>query len=248
MLLLEDHELDIFTLDEIQGHLGDQVEDMPALLENLTDKRILSRFERGKYCRYGFRNERAIVNYLVPDGVIAYWSALHHYGYTEQFPNSVFVQTTKVKQDKTVFGVCYKFVKIAPHKQAGVVWEGYGNHRYRITSLEKTLADCFDLPQYSGGYAELIRAFQEAELQSERLIEACRAIRNGSATRRMGYLAECFGKRELRSFIRYAKTQVHEKYTLLDPAGNEEGNFVSSWKLRLNISEEDLHYIVHGQY
>ena len=248
MLLLNDHELDIFTLDEIRNRLGDEVEDLPALLENLADKRILSRIERGKYCRYGFREEHVIGNYLVADGVIAYWSALHHYGLTEQFPNSVFVQTTKVKQDKTVFGVYYKFVKIAPHKQMGVIWEGYGNHRYRVTSLEKTLADCFDLPQYSGGYAELIRAFREADVHSESLIGACRANRNGSATRRMGYLAERFGKRQLRDFVRYAKTLVHEKYTVFDPAGNEEGEYVSSWKLRMNISEEDLKNIIHRQY
>jgi predicted transcriptional regulator of viral defense system len=28
---------------------------------------------------------------------------------------------------------------------------GYGNERFRITGIEKTLLDCFDLPQYSGG-------------------------------------------------------------------------------------------------
>jgi predicted transcriptional regulator of viral defense system len=248
MLLLQDHELDIFTLDEVQTLLGDQVEELPALLENLTDKRILNRIERGKYCRYGFRDERVIGNYLVSDGAIAYWSALHHYGLTEQFPNSVFVQTTKVKQDKAVFGVYYKFVKIAPYKQMGIIWEGYGNHRYRITSLEKTLADCFDLPRYSGGYAELIRTFREADVRSENLIEACRANRNGSAIRRMGYLAERFRRRDLQGFIRFAKTQVQERYALLDPAGNEEGCFVSSWKLRLNIAEEDLINLVHRQY
>ena len=47
MLQLEDHELDIFTLEEIQHSLGDEAGDLHALLENLADKRILSRIERG---------------------------------------------------------------------------------------------------------------------------------------------------------------------------------------------------------
>ena len=47
MLQLEDHELDSFTLEEIQDSLGDEAGDLHPLLENLADKRILSRIERG---------------------------------------------------------------------------------------------------------------------------------------------------------------------------------------------------------
>lgn len=248
MLLLDDYELDIFTLEDIKEQLGHKVKGINELIENLVHKRILSRIERGKYCRYNFRDEKVIGSFLVPDGTIAYWSALHHYGLTEQFPNSVFVQTTKAKQDKNVFGVYYKFIKITKSKQADIVKEGYGNHSYHITSLEKTIADCFDLPQYSGGYAELIRAFDEAGLDSNKLIEACKAIHNIAATKRMGYLAELCEKEELSDFITFAKNQVNKKYNLFDPAGEEEGEFVSKWKLRLNIPEEDIAGILNKQY
>lgn len=244
MLLLDDYELDIFTLTEIKKQLGNQVEDVNSLIENLVDKDILSRIERGKYCRHNFRDEKVIGSYLVPDGTIAYWSALHHYGLTEQFPNSVFVQTTKPKKDKTVFGVYYKFVQVASSKRTGIKQEGHGNHSSRITTLEKTLADCFDLPQYSGGYAELLRAFLEASLNSDKLIVSCKAIHNIAATKRMGYLAELSGKQELRAFTDYARGQANERYSLFDPAGNEEGEFVSRWRLRLNISEENILNIV----
>src|SRR5690606_31756213 len=98
MLLLDDYELNIFTLETLKQLLGNQVERINELVENLVNKRILSRIERGKYCRYNFRDEKVIGSFLVPDGAIAYWSALHHYGLTEQFPNSVFVQTTRAKQ------------------------------------------------------------------------------------------------------------------------------------------------------
>lgn len=248
MLLLDDYELNIFTLETLKQLLGNQVERINELVENLVNKRILSRIERGKYCRYNFRDEKVIGSFLVPDGAIAYWSALHHYGLTEQFPNSVFVQTTRAKQDKNVFGVYYKFIKISESKQAYLVKEGYGNHSYHITSLEKTIADCFDLPQYSGGYAELIRAFDEAVLDSNKLIEACKAIHNIAATKRMGYLAELCKKEELSDFIGFAQDQVNEKYNLFDASGIEEGEFVSKWKLRLNISEEDISGILNKQY
>lgn len=248
MLMLDDYELDIFTLEGIKEQIGNKVDDINELIENLVHKRILSRIERGKYCRYNFRDENAIGCFLVLDGTIAYWSALHKYGLTEQFPNSVFVQTTKSKKDKTVFGVYYKFVKVSTSKRAGIIKEGYGNYSYNITTIEKTIADCFDLPQYSGGYAELIRAFCEASLDSNKLISACTAIHNIAATKRMGYLAELFKKDELEDFITFAENQINEKYNLFDPSGEEEGEFVNRWKLRLNISEENISGIINKQY
>lgn len=248
MLMLDDNELDIFSLEDIKEQIGDKVDGVNELIENLVHKRIFSRIERGKYCRYNFRDEKVIGCFLVPDGAISYWSALHQYGLTEQFPNSVFIQTTKSKQDKTVFGVYYKFVKISESKQAGIINEGYGNHSYQITSMEKTIADCFDLPQYSGGYAELIRAFNEALMDSYKLIKACEAIHNIAATKRMGYLAELCSKEGLSDFIAFAENHANEKYNLFDPAGVEKGKFVNKWKLRLNIPEEDIVGILNKQY
>lgn len=248
MLMLDDYELDIFTLEEVKAQLGDKVGNINELIENLVHKRIFSRIERGKYCKYNFRDENVIGSFLASDGVISYWSALHKYGLTEQFPNSVFVQTSKAKTDKTVFGVYYKFVKVISSKQAEIKEEGYGNHKYRITTIEKTVADCFDLPQYSGGYAELIRAFNEASINSKKMIAACEAIHNIAATKRMGYLASLFEKKELTDFIQYAEKQTNEKYNLFDPAGEEGGEFVNSWKLRLNITEEDILGIIDKQY
>ena len=102
---------------------------------------------------------------------MAYWSALNLQGLTEQFSNKVFIQTTKLKKDVEFAGVKYQFVKILPQKRIGITFNGYGNYKYPITDVEKTIVDCFDLPQYSGGFAELIRAFYNANLNADKLIE-----------------------------------------------------------------------------
>lgn len=185
---------------------------------------------------------------LVEDGAIAYWSALNLHGLTEQFPNSVFIQTTKVKPGKEVFGVSYQFVKITPGKRVGTTKEGYGNHSFLITDVEKTIVDCFDLPQYSGGYAELIRAFATAKLSAEKMIEYCQAVNNQAATKRLGYLAELLEKKGLKSFIRFAKNQVKQSYNPFDPLSTDHGKFNAEWKLRLNITENELLEITNKQY
>lgn len=132
--------------------------------------------------------------FIADAGSISYWSALNAHGLTEQFPNNVFIQTTKLKKNKTVLGTAYKFVKVAPNKIAGVLSQGQGNRKYRIT--DKTIVDCFDLPEYSGGYAELIRSFYQAKLDGEKMINYCTAIDNIAATKRMGFLAELLEKRD----------------------------------------------------
>ena len=248
MLLLDEYEMDIFTLQVLKELSSDQFDNINELVENLVDKKILSRIERGKYCRSNFRDEKVIGTRLVEDGAVAYWSALNLHGLTEQFPNSVFIQTTKVKPRKKVFGVSYQFVKIAPVKRTGIIKEGYGNHSYAITDVEKTIVDCFDLPQHSGGYAELIRAFDSAKLSSEKMIEYCRAINNLAATKRMGYLAELLDKKGMKSFIRFIKDQLTQTYNPLDPLGANEGNYHGEWKLKLNISASEILDIVNKQY
>ena len=236
--LLDDYEVVIFALDTVEETLEQPIAHLNEVVENLTQKGLLSRIERGKYCRHNFRDELVIGSFLVRDGGIAYWSALNQHGLTEQFANTVFVQTSQEKKDKRIFGVDYKFVKVHPRKVLGYEPQGYGNATYRMTDVEKTLVDCFDLPQYSGGYAELIRAFAEAELDAEKMITYCQAVQNIAATKRMGYLTELLEKTSMKKFIHYAKAQVNPKYNLFDPQGIEEGKFVADWKLRMNLSEE----------
>lgn len=248
LLMLDDHELNIFSLDAVKKVVGKRFGNTSELVENLVHKKILSRIERGKFCRANFRDENVIGCFLVDDGAIAYWSALNKHGLTEQFPNTVFIQTTKPKSAKTVFGTKYQFVKIAKTKRAGIVKEGFGNNQYAMTDLDKTIVDCFDLPEYSGGYAELLRAFNQANLNSSKLIEYCKAVGNKAATKRMGLLAEMLKPEALKPFIDFAKKEVNQKYNLFDPAGRDEGEFVNTWRMRLNINREDILNIVNKQY
>lgn len=248
MLMLDEYEMDIFTLEDVKELIPEQVDEVNEIIENLVHKKVLSRIERGKYCRANFQDEKVIGCFLVPDGAIAYWSALNLHGLTEQFSNTYFIQTTKIKKDKRVFGVKYKFVTITESKRDGIIKEGYGNHSYFITDPEKTILDCFDLPQYSGGYAELIRAFVQTKLTTKKLIRYCKAVNNIAATKRMGYLAELFEKPGMKTFVRYAKKQVREAYNPIDPKGPDIGEYDRDWRLRLNISKEELLDIANKMY
>lgn len=246
--LMDEFEIDIFSIENIEKQLNQGFANLNAILENLVDKQFLSRIEKGKYCRTNFRDELVIGTFIVKEGAVAYWTALNKHGLTEQFSNTIFIQTPFLKRDKTVFGVRYKFVKIARSKRDGIVQEGYGNRVFWMTDREKTILDCFDLPEYSGGYAELIRAFNEASLDSEKLIRYCKAVNNIAVIKRLGVLAVILKRNELDRFIEFAKKQVNRRYSLLDPLGSNKGEFVNEWRVRMNISRNQIADITNRQY
>ncbi len=246
--LLDDYEIQLFKFDEIEQLLNQKFDNLNEILENLVDKKLLVRIERAKFCRQNFRDEYVIGTFVAEDSAVAYWSALNLHGLTEQFSNTIFIQMTNKKKDKSILGTPYKFVKIAPHKKAGIIYNGYGNYRYPITDVEKTIVDCFDLPQHSGGYAELIRAVGQAQLQARKLVEYCQTVNNIAVTKRIGYLVELLQITDMKPFVDFAKKQVRDKYNLFDPQGLDEGEFVAEWRLRLNISREELLDISNKQY
>jgi predicted transcriptional regulator of viral defense system len=246
--LLNEQEIDIFSLNDLSKLLSDKKTDINELIENLVHKNILLRIERGKYCRANFKDEKVIGSMLIQDGVLAYWTALNIHGLTEQFPNKVFIQTTKKKLDKSIFGVFYHFVKIKERKRTGIQKQGFGNHTYYITDKEKTIVDCFDLPEYCGGYPELIHAFCNTELDQDKLISYCRATQNISVIKRIAFLGELIEKKKFGRFLKYAEKEVNARYVLLDPFGSDKGAFNSKWKLRMNISEEEIKSICNKSY
>lgn len=246
--LINDLEVDIFSIGELEELLNFKFSNLNAILENLVNKGFLSRIERGKYCRANFSDEKVIGSFVSGSGAIAYWSALNYHGLTEQFPNSVFIQTLRIKKSKNIFGAAYKFVRVVPRKFIGILKEGYGSRIFLVTDMEKTIIDCFDFPEYSGGYAELIRAYYHTKLSSDKMITYCKAIDNTAVIKRLGFLTELFGKKDFNNFITYAKGQVNQRYNVFDPLGTNTGEFVNEWRLRLNIGRDEIQDICNKQY
>ena len=245
---LEEKEISIFEIQNLKNTLDLDNRKINEIVENLVDKGFLSRIERGKYCRANFRDENVIGTFLAKESAVAYWSALNLHGLTEQFPNKIFIQTTQLKKEIEFAGTTYQFVKIQPNKRIGVVFNGYGNYKYSITDIEKTIIDCFDLPQYSGGFAELIRAFYSAKLNAQKLIDYCNTVNNVAVIKRLGFLAELFEKKNLNSFVKFAKLKVNRSYNLFDTFGENTGEPNNDWYLRMNLSQEKILGIVQNQY
>ncbi|MBU0474347.1 MAG: hypothetical protein KKF62_09295 [Bacteroidetes bacterium] len=238
--LLNEKEVEYFTIYGIEEQLSHSFSNINEVLENLVHKNFIYRLQKGYYAVKSFNNQNVIGTFISQNSAVAYWSALNIHGLTSRFPNKVFIQTTKRKKDKTILGVHYQFVTIPERKRVGITSLGYGNNSYAITDIEKTIIDCFDLSIYSGGFDLLLSAFSLAKLNSNKMIEYAEAVNNLSVTKRLGFLSELLNKKGLQTFIKYAKLKVNKKYTLIDSAGKDSGEFILNWRLRLNVSMNEI--------
>ena len=247
MQYIDDQEIEIFDFQFINKKLGKRLRNLKNDLENLVKKGFLDRLEKGKYVRRNFNDEYVIGSFLVPNGTVAYWTALHYYGLTEQFANTLFIQSTVPKQSKTVRGVYYKFIKVNSSKLSCTTYAGHGNQRFRITTLEKTILDCLDQPRYSGGKAELYRAIAKSKLNAGKLIDAAKAVNNQYATRKLAFLLELFNKKGLDSYLKFVKNSLSKRYYSFENT-KLTGPLNSTWRMYINIPVKDLITLNQKEY
>jgi predicted transcriptional regulator of viral defense system len=219
-----------------------------VILSRLEKKGWIERIEKGKYIiiplgaekgKYTL-NEFVIGSLLVSPYCIAYWSALNFYGLTEQFPNTVFLQTTsrKKKQATEVFGVRYRIALVKEEKFFGIRKEWIENTQINITDKEKTILDCLDKPQYCGGVVEVAKALKYGgELDKKKLLEYAQKIGNSGVIRRLGYLCDLFA---IDIGIPEIKTR---NYLLLDPTMPHKGPKNAKWRLIINFDEKIMEYL-----
>lgn len=100
-----------FTIHEAVPYWGSRKRTRQKL-SHLVQKGWLERIERGQYIVVPFEagperkwseNPYIIASLLTKPAVIAYWSAIRFWNWTEQMPRVVYVLTTQLNNNKTIF-------------------------------------------------------------------------------------------------------------------------------------------------
>src|SRR4030043_664319 len=181
-----------FSIEEARQVLGHKADEPTRqFLERLQHKGWIQRIKRGKFTviplssgeeRISQLHEFLVAMELVSPSAIAYWSALNHYGMTEQLPRTVFVATdhpVRYSQKETL-GITFKIISLRPHKFFGIVKDWMDERPFWITDKEKTIIDGLDLPKYVGGVGEITKALMGAwkELDEIKLLDYAVKIGN----------------------------------------------------------------------
>lgn len=240
--ILDEYGWDVFSYDMLMNIGILSSKEIWEALRYLTKNGTIVRIEKGKYHRSGFIDVNVIACSIIKDSCIAYWSAINKHGLTEQFPNVIFLQNSKRTGELEIpnSGTRIKFIKVKDYKIFGTKSFGYGNHFWKMTDIEKTIIDGFDLPLYSGGFPETIKAFNNANLNQRKLISYCKKFKNNSVTRRLGFLSELLNKENLDEFIHYAKSIVNNNYILFESGIPKSNSINKRWKINVNIPENEI--------
>jgi predicted transcriptional regulator of viral defense system len=234
----------IFTFDEAEQVFDVERESLRVTLSRMEEEGSIKRLERGKYlvvplsARSGVYtlNEFVVGSELVEPYAVGYWSALSYHGLTEQFPGTVFIQTTsrKKKRDLTIFGVRYLIVKVSDHRFFGLEDTWIGDKSVVVTSREKTIVDCLDRPEYCGGVIEVAKALSSGSFDYDVLARYALDMNNSGVVRRIGFLCDYLG---ISIELPEIKTR---NYLLLDPTMPGEGDVDGKWRLKMNLDLGDI--------
>jgi len=225
-------------------------------LERLVNKGWLGRVEKGKYLivplaagpeRTWTEDAFVIARHLVRPSMVAYWSALNYWNLTEQVPRVTYIQTTARKENRrpSVLGMQFQIVRIKRQRF-------FGTHRFHVgesvaetTNREKTIIDCMDRPELSGGVAEVARALQEGDgkFDWKRVTGYLCRFGSGAVVKRLGFLVEALKPQHPPGLELLEEWQglLTAGISKLDPSSPREPHRIATrWRVAVNLPEEGL--------
>jgi predicted transcriptional regulator of viral defense system len=225
-------------------------------LERLVHKGWLERIERGRYLivpleagpeRSWTEGAFVIAQHLVEPSAIGYWSALNHWNLTEQVPRVTHIQTTARKSNRkpNVLGMQFHIVRIKLERFFGQRRFYVGGSAVRITDREKTIIDCLDRPELSGGVAEVAKALHEGdgEFDWRRTTRYLRRFGSGAVVKRLGFLIEVVKLEHAPNPDMLEEWQhlLTAGISKLDPSSRREPHRIATrWRVAVNLPEEAL--------
>ncbi len=224
---IKEKEKIIFTPKDVERFLDISKQNAHRVLNNMREKDLVKRIERGKYTLKDSWKELdiyEIVPYIFKPSYIAFWSALHYHNMTDQVPRTVFLITTKRKKSLKLQGQKIRYVTIKKD-----LFFGYERFdKVVVSDKEKTIIDSLRHPEYSGGISHIYESVQN-NIDTEKLIDYCKRTNNSTIASRLGYILD---KKEI-EFDREELKDMIDNYSKLDPK-KDKIDLDSEWKLYVN--------------
>lgn len=162
-------------------------------------------------------------------------------------PQFVVYTTTKQSiRPHSVLGTEFRFVRCRSAHLFGA--EEYWitkTQKIKVSDLERTVIDGLRQPEYCGGFSEVAKGFwmRRQDMDVKKLVTYSFMLDIGAVYRRLGYLLELF-ETEDAGQLELLRKKITPTYALLDPMMPAEGKFIARWRLRLNVTPEEIKAII----
>ncbi|MDD3534509.1 MAG: type IV toxin-antitoxin system AbiEi family antitoxin domain-containing protein [Candidatus Cloacimonetes bacterium] len=245
---------DMRKIKQTAGELGISEAYLPELLRRLVECNWIIRLKRGLYASDGNIigttdiHPFVMATNLFTPSAVSHWSAMHHWGFTEQVPNIVTVMTTcKVMTPAMrrgagndclweTAGTRCRFIKVHEDRWFGImnIWV---DERFQVPIVdpERTVLELFIDPGAFGGITEALSVIEEnvAGIDIEKLMEYAVVYGKAAPAARLGWVLEKFGI-DGKILDRLAGV-IPSYYAPLEPGKPHRGKCSSRWKIIENI-------------
>jgi len=241
----------IARVEDVSLTLGVSPSWAKNILSKLAGHGAVQRVGRGKYVvipadvMYGRKSYVAdplvLVNELMKenDYCVAYCSAAHVHGLTEQMPFKTTVAVLKQMRPIEVGNVSVSFVTLKKSRFFGCEGVKYLDVTLKVSDLEKTVVDCVDRPELCGGLSEVVRillnAFEDKRMNYQKLVLYARRFESHAVAQRLGFILQYLKERKrihVDSEVFDGLLQlVGSKVYPLDVKASRVGDVSRKWKI-----------------
>lgn len=177
---------------------------------------------------------------------VSHASAMDIHGMLTQPQFAVYVTSPWPVRGRTVLGTQFRFVRCNPAVFFGAI-EHWADKREKVmvSDIERTVIDGLRQPGYCGGFTEVAKGFwmRRPDMDVTRLAEYALRLNVGAVIRRLGYLLETY-EIDAPDQIERLHSHLTAGYQILDPLLPPGGKFLARWRLRLNVSREEILAVV----
>lgn len=259
VLNLEENGIRQITLQQVASLLNSSYSAAAKVAARLVTKGWLERLKNGTYMflsasygphKIGEYNIIAMASALYKPSYVGWWAAASYRGYTTQKPTVIHVALTHQARPRHLHDTEIRFVALVDRKFFGFQSETYFGQEIVLSTPEKTLIDCIDRLDLSGGVAEVARIASRVAKKVDRSVLIETAFRMGSVPtiQRLGYLFDVAGYPfEDRDREALKKAIGHRRSVFGRPEQQraDDIGYVPEWGLQVNISERALHGDTH---
>ena len=217
--------------------------DMPEnkrnkMLHNLYKKKILKRARKDLYYNPMELKSFYKLALKIKEGYIGLSSALRYYNLIEYEDFTIFIMTKDFQKKLKLKGMQYD-IEFIPLKGLFTGFDKKNN--IYISSIEKTLFDCFLKPRLIG-FAGITKALYDAKIDWNKFISFFKMTNNHSLYQRTGYILELMKKKNKLKvpsfFFEFLIKKVKNPVKLMPIAAKSKFN--KKWKVQDNVGEKNI--------
>jgi predicted transcriptional regulator of viral defense system len=231
------------------------------ILSKLGKRGVAQRVGRGKYLvipadvLYGRKSYVAdplvLISELMKgtDYYVAYYSAAHVHGLTEQMPFKTTVAVLKQMRPIRVGNIFVSFVNLKKSRFFGDEETKYLDAILTISDIEKTLVDCVDRPELCGGVSEVVRivsnAFETERVSLQKLVSYVQRFGSHAVAQRLGFIIEYIEEKKkiqvepeiLEELLHFIGSKIYS----LDVKSSKKGEISKKWNINNNTGKPKQH-------